>query len=399
MNEKKTILIKVSAGAGVSREIFISLENTLYDLAKAIVYFFGIYGTGDTHVFYMDNRYFSSKDAYALIKNPLVKLSSKYAVIGELDLKQDQKFKFTCGNQSQCSIQCEVKAFSYDSIIKPFVRDSKGSISKYYDGVDTLIKYPLIFSTETIKKLYEKINANKSLVELVKNYVLASANFYGSVLVDYVFGLIKLHNPLLNIDIEIYSKIIDIMFHEESSYYIMNEECLLTKSYENKSYIIDKKTLFICDNLESLTVSYNDYKYKQIEKKELFEYLVSWYVPKEKYNEMFKNFCKNTLKIGDVEAYSLSFDFFNLLSDRYDFEKFVKMLKEENDIKGFDCDEFRDLYNYILDDIPNKMNRGFSNNEIKEMNKIVEPIVYDKIGRNSKCPCGSGKKYKYCCGI
>jgi uncharacterized protein YecA (UPF0149 family) len=22
---------------------------------------------------------------------------------------------------------------------------------------------------------------------------------------------------------------------------------------------------------------------------------------------------------------------------------------------------------------------------------------YDKIGRNEKCPCGSGKKYKKCC--
>ena len=21
-----------------------------------------------------------------------------------------------------------------------------------------------------------------------------------------------------------------------------------------------------------------------------------------------------------------------------------------------------------------------------------------KVGRNTKCPCGSGKKYKYCCG-
>lgn len=25
--------------------------------------------------------------------------------------------------------------------------------------------------------------------------------------------------------------------------------------------------------------------------------------------------------------------------------------------------------------------------------------VEDKIGRNDPCPCGSGKKYKKCCGI
>ncbi len=33
--------------------------------------------------------------------------------------------------------------------------------------------------------------------------------------------------------------------------------------------------------------------------------------------------------------------------------------------------------------------------EAKKMNTIVKP---KKIGRNDPCPCGSGKKYKFCCG-
>ncbi len=31
----------------------------------------------------------------------------------------------------------------------------------------------------------------------------------------------------------------------------------------------------------------------------------------------------------------------------------------------------------------------------KKMNTIVKP---KKVGRNDPCPCGSGKKYKHCCG-
>jgi uncharacterized protein YecA (UPF0149 family) len=27
-----------------------------------------------------------------------------------------------------------------------------------------------------------------------------------------------------------------------------------------------------------------------------------------------------------------------------------------------------------------------------------EPVRSEKIGRNAPCPCGSGKKYKKCCG-
>jgi len=35
--------------------------------------------------------------------------------------------------------------------------------------------------------------------------------------------------------------------------------------------------------------------------------------------------------------------------------------------------------------------------EVIESNKIT-PVHSDKVGRNSPCPCGSGKKYKKCCG-
>jgi preprotein translocase subunit SecA len=30
--------------------------------------------------------------------------------------------------------------------------------------------------------------------------------------------------------------------------------------------------------------------------------------------------------------------------------------------------------------------------------QVQQRIVYDKVGRNDPCPCGSGKKYKKCHG-
>jgi uncharacterized protein YecA (UPF0149 family) len=29
---------------------------------------------------------------------------------------------------------------------------------------------------------------------------------------------------------------------------------------------------------------------------------------------------------------------------------------------------------------------------------VEAPVVKDRIGRNDACPCGSGKKYKFCHG-
>ena len=36
----------------------------------------------------------------------------------------------------------------------------------------------------------------------------------------------------------------------------------------------------------------------------------------------------------------------------------------------------------------------------EEKKQVKVPIVNDgpKVGRNDLCPCGSGKKYKNCCG-
>ncbi len=33
------------------------------------------------------------------------------------------------------------------------------------------------------------------------------------------------------------------------------------------------------------------------------------------------------------------------------------------------------------------------------LNPIKTRVAEEKVGRNEPCPCGSGKKYKKCCGI
>ena len=36
--------------------------------------------------------------------------------------------------------------------------------------------------------------------------------------------------------------------------------------------------------------------------------------------------------------------------------------------------------------------------EIREKWRLDKQAVSNKVGRNDPCPCGSGKKYKKCCG-
>jgi preprotein translocase subunit SecA len=50
--------------------------------------------------------------------------------------------------------------------------------------------------------------------------------------------------------------------------------------------------------------------------------------------------------------------------------------------------------------IARPVDEGFEGDGQKQKKKVVVTVrKSEKIGRNDPCPCGSGKKYKFCCGI
>ena len=65
-----------------------------------------------------------------------------------------------------------------------------------------------------------------------------------------------------------------------------------------------------------------------------------------------------------------------------------------------ESDEEKDIFKHELDVFARSIRRwtlkGNNENEIKKNEQRVVNEV--KIGRNDPCICGSGKKYKKCCG-
>ena len=75
-------------------------------------------------------------------------------------------------------------------------------------------------------------------------------------------------------------------------------------------------------------------------------------------------------------------------------KELIKDLMEENNFK-LDKKIFNDIISAInryKNDIPIWIYNGYTKKELNSMPKKA------KIGRNDPCPCGSGKKYKKCCG-
>lgn len=66
-------------------------------------------------------------------------------------------------------------------------------------------------------------------------------------------------------------------------------------------------------------------------------------------------------------------------------------------------DEMLPLLRAMLEDLPYWESNGWSNNALRQ-SQGAAPVFFDdkgaamKVGRNDPCPCGSGKKYKKCCG-
>ena len=49
--------------------------------------------------------------------------------------------------------------------------------------------------------------------------------------------------------------------------------------------------------------------------------------------------------------------------------------------------------------IRDSLNIVVSNESEKKEQQTLISADNKKVGRNEKCPCGSGKKYKHCCGL
>jgi predicted aspartyl protease len=86
--------------------------------------------------------------------------------------------------------------------------------------------------------------------------------------------------------------------------------------------------------------------------------------------------------------------------------KFVRVT--EGVLNGFDLLIGMDIIttgDFSITNIGGKTTFSFRVPSIKEIDFVVEnksaqpaPVTYPKVGRNDICPCGSGKKYKFCHG-
>ncbi len=122
-------------------------------------------------------------------------------------------------------------------------------------------------------------------------------------------------------------------------------------------------------------------------------------------NEVVKGTVKELAEKYDVEVMTMV-GFLDGINDSLKIQNPIEEMDENTEVNlGFDLET---LYKNMVDakadwlyELP-QWNSIFSEEKRKELyleqKKSGTVVKGPKIGRNNACPCGSGKKYKHCCG-
>ena len=132
-----------------------------------------------------------------------------------------------------------------------------------------------------------------------------------------------------------------------------------------------------------------------IKKDELFEAANVEYSIENKISMRLKKYLKNNWKIDDTQIEMIIINLYDDIQENEKEEVVENIIGALGDVSENDLQKFLVEINSFINNIRLWRLKGYTLNELNsEYNNSATP----KIGRNDTCICGSGKKYKKCCG-
>ncbi|MCI6349914.1 MAG: preprotein translocase subunit SecA [Tenericutes bacterium] len=242
-----------------------------------------------------------------------------------------------------------------------------------YDRRKALLDYDNVISKqreivyERRNEILDKDSIRDRILTIFKDYVVETVNAH------FVPENVLTHNDIVNI-CEIFNS------------NLLKSEKLDEKDLENKSIDEVQNTIY-----DIVVRDYNE-KLKDVPEdiQNDFEKAITLRVLDKNWMNQLDNMEQLKEGIGlrgyaqtnPLQAYALE-----------GFQMFDNMLKETN----------REITTYLLkaevrQNLERHENKNIRTNESSDKTKKTPKRAENKVGRNDPCPCGSGKKYKQCCG-
>ncbi len=319
---------------------------------------------------------------------------------------------------------------------------------------------PEAYSRRSLNSLYREIPLSDATFRLLRKYFNAAANLYGIIPLKKVYEIILSQNEGLITEKE-FLAFAEIARHEDEDYCILSEAELyidgkkktLMESEIIDITLIDEKL----DNYHEILNGQHGKPYYIPPKKEFLAYNDPFYYEKTKSALVLREFLLEKTSVPEDKLETVFIDIYYSvhclnagLSDvMARLNKMGLVFNSKND-----ATIFADVFTAFHNNVRMQFNRGYTPNEIAEMtpqeervpqslslgpnirqaiadgtidaDRMIQEVMKmdmpneslrisilkeigeatqnkmpqkkTKVGRNDPCPCGSGKKYKHCCG-
>lgn len=261
---------------------------------------------------------------------------------------------------------------------------------------------------EKFKELYKLIDQKSftkrhKCIDDVHQYILAMTNLYGAFHSTLAFETYNQQNKYkLN-----YEDYADIIFRLENrqQYFYISHGNIICEYYELPE---------MEEELEQMLRQRKGKPFFIPEKSELLKYADNLYEFKTPEFLALDNFVHTKLNLERNKAQNLLDDIRYLCSMGESIKNIMEEVNKQDVVfEGMDqVNEFLQLVNELSNNSRLWVNGGHTPTEIFEKYEkphlrplpkepfVINPqqVQSDKVGRNEPCPCGSGKKYKKCCG-
>lgn len=323
------------------------------------------------------------------------------------------------------------------------------------------VEFPEEFTRRELNARYREIPLKDTTSRLLRKYFTAMANLYGIIPLHKAEEIISSLSPKLVTEDE-FLAFAEIARHECEGYFILGGDELYTNVKHTKPLEREIISVDLFDEATDLLAetrrSQQDKPYYVPDKKHLLAYIDPFYCEDTPAKLKLRAFLKECCKLSDeheaVVFEDILYDVRSVVAHQTMdvlglLEKFGIQLKSHRDMQ-----RFIDLYSAFHNTTRMPCNRGHTPDELMQMTppkdryksltlgpnirksiqtgeldvedlckQILtmelpsESMRYDllkqiadlkfsapqakkqeKVGRNDPCPCGSGKKYKRCCG-
>ena len=222
--------------------------------------------------------------------------------------------------------------------------------------------------------------------ELVLDYIRSLTNLYGAVPKEKVVQILNMQN--------------DIKIDAEGIDEFLTNKILEDKTFEYfESYFV-KKSIIYEETFYKLLKQQENKSYYIPDRDELLKYKDDSYFERNKEYEEVKTYIKNNLVSNENVAEGICDDIqFICQGEDFSADDIIVAFQRKN--ISFKSEKQLKKLTSLISELSNNtrlyVNKGHTPNEIccEIENKVYRK---EKIGRNDPCPCGSGKKYKKCCG-